>query len=516
MRTQRLCLHVLVTALILFMAVPPFTAAAETPQPVFEQLATALGSTAASTWALGMADFNRDGIDDIIGGNSAGDVFFLKGNGGGTFAAGVRQVNAPAWDTCTSLAVGDFDQDGNQDFIGARTGGASVVASDGVLYLFAGKGDGTFQKYGAIGYERGLPVGDGGTDVMTLASADVDSDGDLDVVSGDAVHGADNARADILLWRNLGMDGSGNLRWSTAETISSMASQTLDPESAPYYPPKAWGTAPAGYGLAFGDMDDDGDQDLLVTDVGSYLYVYRNDGTGGFAPVRYGAVAAHPLAYGRLHDVQCASRLPIVVRDLNRDGMPDLVASGSDGAWDGKVDLWLNDGLDAEGRPMLTAAGVIGGIAGSPAILQGLAVGQVDPGRDLYTDVIFAGSNFKVYGLRATGELLVRLATRIVAVDDAVSATPPDRSTPMGCFAATLTDAATGAPVAGQTVWFYACKTANTSQCVGSAVTNASGVAWIRLPKGAGNLVKYTARYETSALYLGSWDDGTINGSIKK
>lgn len=404
MRATRLSLYVLASALLAVLLAPA-AASAETLQPGFDPIATPLGSTATTCWALGMADFDSDGVDDIIGGNTMGDVYFFKGSGSATFAAGVRQVNAPYWDNCMGFAVGDFNRDGKQDFIGARTGGSgSNQTSDGVVYAFLGNGNGTFQKSGAVGLEQGLPIGDGGTDVMTLASADVDGDGDLDVVSSDAIHASDNSRADILLWRNLGNDGTGKPTWSTATVISSMPSQTVNPEQAPYYPPKAWGRYPTGYGLAFGDMDGDGDQDLLVTDIASYLYVYLNNGSGTFTAARYDNVSTgtRPYAYARLHEIITNSRLPIAVRDFNGDGRPDFVVGGSDGAWDGKIDVWLNDRNDASDRPTFVAAGTVGSVApvgSAPALLQGLATGQLNPGQDAYPDIIFGGWDFQIRGL---------------------------------------------------------------------------------------------------------------------
>lgn len=403
MRATRVSLYVLVSVFLLLLLIPPSIASAETLQPGFDQIASPLGSTVTTCWALGMADFNNDGVEDIIGGNTMGDVYLFKGSGNATFTAGVRQVNAPYWDSCLGFAVGDFNGDGKQDFVGARTGGSSVVASDGVLYLFLGNGDGTFQKYGAAGFEQGLPIGDGGTDVMTLAAADVDGDGRLDLVSSDAINSGDNSRADILLWRNLGNDASGKPIWAAPSTISSMPSQTINPEQAPYYPPKAWGKYPTGYGLAFGDVDGDGHPDLLVTDIASYLYVFHNDGAGNFALVRYDNISTgtRPYAYARLHEIITNSRLPIAVHDFNGDGRPDFAVGGSDGAWDGAIDVWLNNGNDSTGRATFVGAGKVGGITGSPAMLQGLATGQLNPNQDSSPDIIFGGWSSQVYGLKS-------------------------------------------------------------------------------------------------------------------
>lgn len=378
MHTRRSFVWLLLTLAILLLA--PTVASAATLQPGFTESQVATIS-ANRAWSLGTADFNSDGIDDLVCGNTAGDVYFYRGVGDGTFVRpSTYAVNAPYYDTL-SIATGDFNGDGKADFIAPRTGGTSVVASDGVVYLFLGRGNGTFETIGALGSHQGYPLGDAGTDVQSVAAADVDGDGDLDAVASD-VTVSENSRADITLFRNGSNDASGHPVW-TAENVSSMPSQTANPDAPPYYPPKAYLSA---YGLAFGDMDGDGDQDLLVTDIAAYLYLYTNDGRGHFSPVRYDTptLETRPYAIARLHD-DFTTKASIVVADFNADGRPDVAVGGSEKTWNGKVDVWLNEGLDSSRRPKFTSAGTAGGV-GTQA--QGLAVGQLNPSVDALPDLV--------------------------------------------------------------------------------------------------------------------------------
>jgi hypothetical protein len=176
--------------------------------------------------------------------------------------------------------------------------------------------------------------------------------------------------------------------------ISAANLATPDPEQPPYFPPTAF---LQGYGLAFGDVDGDLDPDLLVGDRASYLYVYANDGTGLFIPIRYDRIGTRPFAFARIHET-FATQLPIATGDLNADGLVDFVTGGTDGIWEGKVDLWLNAGNDGSGRPDFLGAGIIGG-AGTDA--RGLATGQLDPSADGALDVVFGNFEGNLHALFA-------------------------------------------------------------------------------------------------------------------
>ncbi len=99
----------------------------------------------------------------------------------------------------------------------SRTGGSATSTTDGNLLLYLGNG--TFQSTGFP--QLGLLVGDAGTDVVTLAAADVDADGDVNPVAGRR-----HRRADVAVFRNGDNDALGYPLW-TASTVISAA--TLSP-----------------------------------------------------------------------------------------------------------------------------------------------------------------------------------------------------------------------------------------------------------------------------------------------
>jgi len=75
------------------------------------------------------------------------------------------------------------------------------------------------------------------------------------------------------------------------------------------------------HGVAVGDYDNDGDQDLFVAGLRENI-LYRNEGNGRFTDVTVAAGLNHPdPKYGTLWSVAAA------FLDYNRDGLPDLFVS---------------------------------------------------------------------------------------------------------------------------------------------------------------------------------------------
>jgi hypothetical protein len=121
---------------------------------------------------VAVGDFNKDGKLDVIAGlsgiNSAANVAVLLGNGDGTLNP--EQLFGTA-DTPQSLAVGDFNGDGNLDWM-ASTGQINS-ANQGSVTVALGRGDGTFLASRSYVTSSGPAWG---------AVADFNKDGKLDVV----------------------------------------------------------------------------------------------------------------------------------------------------------------------------------------------------------------------------------------------------------------------------------------------------------------------------------------------
>jgi hypothetical protein len=129
--------------------------------------------------------------------------------------------------------------------------------------------------------------------------------------------------------------------------------------------------------------------------------VYRNDGSGSFQPLRYDRVpgGTRPFAYARLHE-NFSFQMPLAAGDLNGDGLVDFasaVQTGDNGDFPAEVDVWLNAGNDASGRPLFVGGGVVSD-PGSGTDARGLALGQLDPQVDLALDIVFGNYETTVGG----------------------------------------------------------------------------------------------------------------------
>jgi FG-GAP-like repeat/FG-GAP repeat len=122
-------------------------------------------------------DFNGDGKLDIVASgdttNTIGAVGILPGNGDGTFGPAITSVGVQAGGrTNSGLGVADFNGDGKLDLIVPGYDPSSLTSQ---TYLFAGKGDGTFQSPTNVAPGAG-PIsvadmnGDGKHDFLVWAS----------------------------------------------------------------------------------------------------------------------------------------------------------------------------------------------------------------------------------------------------------------------------------------------------------------------------------------------------------
>jgi len=133
------------------------------------------------------ADFNRDGLPDLVSSNSptntspsASIVTLLMSRGDGTFSLVPQpNVNCAAIGTnacgVAGLAAADFDGDGNQDLVVAQSGNA------GSLMFFLGTGNGILTPFGKA--QKTLK----GVTTILVADLNIDSRPDIVVGSGGTI-----------------------------------------------------------------------------------------------------------------------------------------------------------------------------------------------------------------------------------------------------------------------------------------------------------------------------------------
>lgn len=289
-----------------------------------------------NTEDLALIDLDRDGDLDLVTANRDGDNQIYI-NDGGVFSATSRQ----AWSvgtTSTSLAVGDVNLDGIQDVF---------VGNHAANEVWLGNGNG-----GLV--DSGLRLGAGYTNAVALA--DLDQDGDLDMVEGNSigrfnrvyfnqldtgvlgfvastqvlgifeVHGVavgdvdDDGDTDIVLgrlasagfgWPNRLWLGNGDGTFTESPIEFTVAGEA-DPASD------------LTLEVVLVDYDGDNDLDLLVANLGEN-YLYENDGTGNFGE-------------GSVLEGGSQPTFDIDVLDLDRDGDVDVLISNSQGVPSQRLD----------------------------------------------------------------------------------------------------------------------------------------------------------------------------------
>ena len=123
---------------------------------------------------MAVRDVNGDGIPDLLVSNSQGDLLIILGNGDGTFQPYERA------DQTVSLAVGDFDSNGQPEFVLSNTSIDQLSIQYGETQSFVqGRSQG-LQAPGAV------------------AVADLNGDGNPDII---VVNKGEN---DILVYLGLG------------------------------------------------------------------------------------------------------------------------------------------------------------------------------------------------------------------------------------------------------------------------------------------------------------------------
>jgi len=200
------------------------------------------------------SDFDGDGWIDIFVANDSTPNFLYRNNGDGTFTD-IAFESGTALDKngneqgCMGVTLGDYDHDGLLDLF--------VTNFDdeyNVLYHNAGRG-----SFVDVSYDSGvalvsLPYVGWGTKFF-----DYDNDGwlDLFVANGHAYPQRDRYRQRKLLYRN-------NRDGTFSEVAAQFGSALMEER--------------ASRGTAFGDIDNDGDVDILVNDLDSSPQLLRNDG----------------------------------------------------------------------------------------------------------------------------------------------------------------------------------------------------------------------------------------------
>lgn len=274
---------------------------------------------------LEFADVDNDGDLDlgIAARGSAYKLIIYANNGAGSFSVLQEPLGANIGLWFGSIAFGDIDGDGDMDMA------ASGISSATRLLIY--RNNGGAAPYALLQEPLGANVG---LAYGSLKFADIDNDGDLDLLAS-------------------GQDSSGNQRLLYLANSGGASPFSVTQELMGANVGLSSGT------IAVGDIDNDGDLDLLVcgsSGTAFYCRFFRND--GGASPF----VSAEDI----LGPAGGLANGSVVLGDLDKDGDLDAVVNGIDGAG-AKALLSLNGQWSAKrantspGAPVSLGAELSGG-----------------------------------------------------------------------------------------------------------------------------------------------------------
>lgn len=316
--------------------------------------------TSANATGVVTGDFDGDGTVDVAtsnAGTGGNEVNVLIGFNDGTLT-NVAKIAVNSFPSGMLLA--DFDRDQVADLM-------ITLSNDNAVTFLKGRGDQDF-------FDPPSTNSPAGTSPVAMASADLDGDGDRDLVV--ANEGGDSAPGSVSI-----LHGNGDGTFAVVL------------QDDPAHPGEMVAELPAELGtraLALGNIDADPALDIVALNArANSLSLYSGEGGGAFTPRGTLATGASPQDV-KLVDLNGDGKLDLVIAEANEDAVAVRLGNGdrtfgaptSYGAGTAPSRLALGD-LDDNGTLDIAASNAR---SGDVTVLRGDGMGGFAAGRNFVAD----------------------------------------------------------------------------------------------------------------------------------
>ncbi len=243
-------------------------------------------ASSSAQWGISVGDVNGDGHKDFFSGGNFDGVHFLQMTGRGQSNGWTNLNNGQMFMQCNNMA--DINNDGALDIFACHDTNAPKI------WMNDGTGNLSYTDY--IGWATN-PTSDASGNYGSLW-LDFDNDGDLDLFISHCRQGVNNS-TDPRRWNRMFVN-DGNNQYTDRALEFGLQNRN-----------QSWA-------VDFGDIDNDGDLDLVVTNHDTNMQLFLNDGTGHFTEATAGSGLAITGAF-----------LQAKLVDLDNDGYLDLITSGN-------------------------------------------------------------------------------------------------------------------------------------------------------------------------------------------
>ncbi|CAF4099052.1 unnamed protein product, partial [Adineta steineri] len=307
---------------------------------------------ASSPWSVAVGDFNNDNQQDLTIANWGIDsIGVLLGYGNGSFSTPIL-YSTGLGTRPISIAIGDFNNDNQQDITVANAGGGSIG-------LFFGYGNGSFENVIL------LSTGNA-SHPSSVTIADMNNDNQLDIIVAnegiDAIgiffgYGNGSFTKQLLVscgdhsspWYAIAGDFNqdGRLDLATANYATSSIGVFYGYGNGSFGNLTTYSTGINSnpVSLKIGDFNNDNQLDIIAVDeTSTNVGIFYGYSDGTFASISITAVGDGSTAYGvAIGDFNADNRLDFVISDASKNDIQVFLASGNQ-PFGGQTMLLLNEG----------------------------------------------------------------------------------------------------------------------------------------------------------------------------